>query len=59
MDLSKAFDTINYRLHLDKRQAYQSSKDALRLMCSYLKNCKQKVLVNNRASTTKNILHEF
>ena len=57
MELSKAFDTINHRLHLDKRQAYQSSKDALRLMCSYfLKNCKQKVLVNNKASTTKNII---
>ena len=56
MDLSKAFDTINHDLLLAKLKAYGFSQDALTLMCSYLKNRKQKVLINNSASTTQTVI---
>ena len=56
MDLSKAFDTINHDLLLAKLRAYGFSREALSLMCSYLKNCKQKVVINNSASTTKTVI---
>ena len=53
MDLSKTFDTINPNLLLAKLKAYHLSKDALTLMCSYLKNSKQRVVINNSTNTTK------
>ena len=56
MDLSKAFDTINRDLLLAKLKAYGFSKDALTLMVSYLKNLKQKVVINNSASTTQTVI---
>ena len=37
MDLSKVFDTINHDLLLTKLKTYGLSKEALSLMCSYLK----------------------
>ena len=56
MDLSKAFDTINHDLLLAKLKAYGFSREALTLMCSYLKNRKQKVVINNSASTTQTVI---
>ena len=56
MDLSTAFDTINHDLSLAKLKAYDFSKDALTLICSYLKNRKQKVLINSSASTTQAVI---
>ena len=53
MDLSKAFDTINHDLLLAKLKAYDFFKYALTLICSYLENRKQRVVNNNRASTTQ------
>ena len=41
MDLSKAFDTINHDLLIAKLKAYGFSKDALTLMCNYLKIAKK------------------
>ena len=53
MDFSKAFDTIDHDLLLTKLKTYGFSKDALALMCSYLKNRKQKVIINNSANTAE------
>ena len=56
MDLSKVLDSINHDLLLAKLKGYGFSKDALTVMCSYLKKCKQKVVINNIASTTQTII---
>ena len=56
MDLSKVLDSINHDLLLAKLKGYGFSKDALTVMCSYLKKCKQKVVINNSASTTQTMI---
>ena len=56
MDLSKVFGTINHDLLLAKLKAYGFSKDALTLMCSYLKDRKQNVVINNSATTTQTVI---
>ena len=38
MDLSKAFDSINYELLIAKLHAYGFTKSALKLVHSYLNN---------------------
>ena len=59
MDLSKAFDTINHDLLLAKLKAYGFSKQALSFMCSYLKNRRQRVQINNKFSCLKEVIAEF
>ena len=56
MDLSKAFDTINRDLLLAKLKAYDFSKQALSFMCSYLKNRRQRVQINNKFSSLKEVI---
>ena len=46
MDLSKAFDTMNYELLIAKLSVHGFSRNALRLILSYLKDRKQRVKVN-------------
>ena len=50
MDLSKAFDFINYDLFLAKLKAYGLSENALKLMCSYLKDRRQAEQINDSFS---------
>ena len=56
MDLSKAFDTINHDLLIAKLKAYGFSKEALKLMRSYLKNWKQKVQINDKFSSDRDVI---
>ena len=53
MDLSKAFDTINHDLLLAKLKTYRFSINPLDLMCSYLKNRRQSVQINNNFRSAK------
>ena len=56
MDLSQTFDRINHELLFPKLRSYGFSNNALNLMCSYLKNRKQRVQINNNFSATKAII---
>ena len=56
MDLSKVFGTINHDLLLTKLKAYGFSKQALSFMCSYLKNRRQRVQINNKFSSLKEVI---
>ena len=56
MDLSKAYDTINHDLLIAKLKAYWFSKEALKLMRSYLKNWKQKVQINDKFISDRDVI---
>ena len=57
MDLSKAFDTINYDLLIAKLHSYGLGDDALRLFMNYLNNRWQRTKVNGTYSTWTELLH--
>ena len=56
MDLLKTFNAINHDLLIAKLKAYGFSKEALKLMKSYLKNRKQKVQINNKFSSERDVI---
>ena len=56
MDLSKTYDTINDGLLLANLKTYGFSKQALSFMFSYLKNRRQRVQINNKFSSFKEVI---
>ena len=56
MDLSKAFDTLNYDLLIAKFEAYGFSITSLRYIRRYLNQRLQRTGVNNSFSLRKNII---
>ncbi len=56
MDLSKAFDAIPHGLLLTKLYTYGISKDACKLIRSYLINRMQRVKLDNVRSSWKSIV---
>ena len=56
MDLSKAFDTINYDLLLAKLHAYGCEESALKLIKSYLTNRWQRTKINTSFSSWSELL---
>ena len=58
MDLSKAFDTINHELLIAKLYAYGFSKDALKLIFSYMSDRWQRCKINKSFSSWSALLQE-
>ena len=56
MDLSKAFDTINYELLIAKLHACGFTNPALKMVYSYLKNRWHRTKINTIFSTWKELL---
>ena len=56
MDLSKAFDTINHELLIAKLYAYGFSKDAVKLIHSYLSDRWQRTKINKSFSSWSALL---
>ena len=56
MDLSKAFDTVNYELLLAKLHAYGFGKPALTMVNSYLTNRWHRTKINSSYSTWRELL---
>ena len=56
MDLSKAFDTINHELLTTKIYANRFSKDALKLIFSYILDSWQRSKINKRFSSWSALL---
>ena len=56
MDLSKAFDTINHELLIAKPYGYGFSKDALKLINSYMSNRWQRTKIDKSFSSWSALL---
>ena len=59
MDLSKEFDTINHELLIAKLYVYGFSKDALKLIHSYLSDCWQRTKINKSFSLLNIYLNDI
>ena len=53
MDLSKAFDTTDHNHLIAKLNAYGFSGDSLKFILSYLKNRKQRTVIENSCNFWK------
>ena len=56
VDLSKAFDGINYELLIEKLHAYGLTKPLVKLVYSYLNNRSHRLNVNTSFTTWKELL---
>ena len=56
MDLSKAFDTINHELLIEKLHAYCLTKPSLKLLYTYLRNRWHRAKINTSFNTWKVLL---
>ena len=56
MDLSKAFDTINHELLIAKLHAYGFSKQALKILFSYMSDRWQRTKINKSFSSWSALL---
>ena len=56
IDSPKALDTINHSLLLYKLPAYGFSKQALSFRCSYLKNRRRRLQINNKFNSLKEVI---
>ncbi len=55
LDLSKAFDSLDHAILLDKLQYYGINGLSLKCLTSYLRNTKQNVDIDSKKSEVKNI----
>ena len=55
MDLSKAFDCIDHELLIAKLHAYGLSRNALKMIQSYLSKRLQRIKINGSFSTWKEV----
>ena len=55
-DLKKAFDSVPHRALLDKLKSLQLNDHILKWVCDYLKDRKQRVVVNGEISETLPII---
>ena len=58
MNLSKAFDTTNHNLMIAKLKAYGFSRETFKFMQNYLKIRKQRVQINNKFSSERDVIVE-
>ena len=56
MDLSKAFDCLPHEILLSKLSAYGLTDEAVLLLRSYLSGRKQRIKLNNTASSSSEIM---
>ena len=59
MDFSRAFDTLNHDIMITKLKIYNFSREVLKFMQSYLKNRKQRVKINKKFISERDVTQGF
>ena len=57
LDLRKAFDTVDYKILIDKLKHYRTSNLAVKWFRSYISHHKQVIKVNQKISSEREITH--